>query len=619
VTYGFARFGRLIKYLPYQVVSGYLSGVAVIIADGQIPRWLGAPAGASLRETLASPWSWDPVSLAVGAVTIAVTAAAWRRAARVPAPIVGLLAGCAAYGLIALGRPELRTLADNARVIGTLGGGVGGVGALLGTVAGIGALGLVDLQRAVPPAFALSVLLSIDTLKTGVVLDTLTRSRHRSNKELVGQGVGNAVAAALGGMAGAGTLGPTLVNVSSGGRTPWSGAASGALALAAVLLLGGVVAWVPIAALAGILLVVAVRMFDWTVFSLLRHPETRLDFAVIALVVVTAESLGLIEASVLGVGLTIALFLREQARAPVILRREDLRTARSKTRRIKGARRWLAEHGDAALVVEVQGNLFFGTTDQLFTELEEDLERRRFILLDLRRVRSLDFTAGHVLRLMEERLESHGGRLLFAGMPSQLPTRQDVERYLERLGLVGGERGIPVFETRNAALEWMERRLLRPHGLLRKKQKRPLQLEEMELFRELDEDALAALRALAERRDLAEGEVLFEPDDVGDELYLIASGVIDVVIPLQNGQVHHMSTLARGDHVGVMAFLDGDRRQDRAVARVPTAVYAVSRKRFNEVAYADPVAATKVFARLALVVTQRLRVVTTELASHEER
>src|SRR5690606_19806893 len=125
-----------------------------------------------------------------------------------------------------------------------------------------------DLRLLIPPAITLSVLLSVDTLKTCVVVDSLTHTRHDSNRTLIGQGTGNLVSALLGGMPGAGTLGATLVSVESGGRSRLSGVCEGIFVLMAALLLAQWLAWVPVAALAGILIVIAVRMFDWGSFQL---------------------------------------------------------------------------------------------------------------------------------------------------------------------------------------------------------------------------------------------------------------------------------------------------------------------------------------------------------------
>ncbi|MGE0711715.1 MAG: SLC26A/SulP transporter family protein [Planctomycetota bacterium] len=624
VLAGLVRLGRLIKFLPYQVVSGYLSGVAVIIALGQLPKLLGAQAGKHLGETLRDPGLWRWEGIVVGLVTIAVTAGAPRLTRKVPAAILGLLAGVVAYGAIAVFRPELRSLAGNALVIGPLGSELGQLWAQTAARArGVTALHVSDIALVLGTAATLAALLSIDTLKTGVVLEALTRRQTDSNRELVGQGVANAVSALVGGMPGAGTMGPTLVNVTSGGRTPRSGLFEGALCALAFLALSGLIAWVPIGALAGILLVVAFKMFDWQIFGLLRNPETRLDFAVIAAVILVAETVGLIQASVTGVALAVLLFIRAQAGGSVILRRRDLSKVASRVRRLEDARRLLDRHGSQGLLVELQGDLFFGTTDQLRSELAEDVATRRYILLDLRRVQSVDYTGAHLLHILQEQLAERGGTLLLAGLPSSMPTRQDIQRYLGHLGLFqeGEHEPIPVHETRDGALEWMEERVLEDAGWTRPAASAPpLGLREVELFREFDEPTLARIGEAGKELQLASDQQLFAQGDQGDELYLVLAGGLDVYLPLPGGKRHHVATIERGDYVGEVLFLDrGGMRTATAVARKDTRLLELSRARFNEVAMTDALIPAKVFARLARGVSRRLRSADAELRALEER
>jgi SulP family sulfate permease len=618
LLFGALQLGRLIKYLPFQVVTGFLSGIAVIIGTGQLPKLLGVAKGTPLLEAVTSPGSWAWPGVIVGVVTIVSTAGAPRVTTKVPAAIVGLGAGVASYFAVSLARPELRELEGNALVIGPLQGG-SLIDAVSSRLSSFGSVQLADLELVLATSVTLSVLLSIDTLKTGVVLDALTRRRSNSNRELVAQGVGNVLSALAGGMPGAGTTGATLVNVTSGGHSPWSGFGVGALSLLAFLVLGAAIAWIPIAALAGILLVIAWKMFDWRLFGLLRHRETAFDFAVIGSVVVVAQLIGLIEAAGVGVALAILLFIRDQVRGTVIVRQRDLRQVASKTSRIPAARDLLDEHGAQGLVVELQGNLFFGTTDRLFSELAGDLSSRRFVLFDLRRVTSMDYTAGQLLRQMKGRLLDQGGELILSGMPSNVGEGQDIEGYLGRLGLVGGERSIRIFEHRNAALEWMEEHVLERAGWQDDDTAAALELHEMDLFRELADDDRAALDGIIERIELDAGAPLFAQGDPGDAMYLIRRGTLDAFLPLAGEKRHHVGTFERGDYVGEMSFLDKGKRSADVEARVPTELFALDRPAFNRVAHEHPVLATIVFARLALLVSRRMRTANRELSALEER
>ncbi|MBM4362275.1 MAG: SulP family inorganic anion transporter, partial [Deltaproteobacteria bacterium] len=430
--FGLLGAGRLIKYIPYPVVSGYLSGVAILIFLKQLPGLLGLRGGQPLGHALAAPSSVSWSSVAVGVVTIAAMAGAPLVTRRIPPPVIGLAGGLAAYFGLAARDSSLLTTVDNPLVVGPIGGGGGSVFAelptrLLALPQIPGAL-VADLVAA---AATLSVLLSMDTLKTGVVVDALTRSRHDSNRELRGQGAANLASALLGGVPGAGTMGATLVSVSSGGRTRRAGLVAGATSLVAYVALSGLIAWIPRAALAGILLVVAFRMFDRASLKLLRSRTTLLDFLVVLAVVVVAVGVGLVTAAGVGVALATVLFVREQIRGTVVRRRASGEQIRSKQQRLPQELDVLAEHGSELTVVWLSGDLFFGTTDQLFSELSRDLTERRYVVLELSRVQSLDYTAAHLLEQMEDQLGSHGGHLLYAGLRRGSPAGRELIRYLD--------------------------------------------------------------------------------------------------------------------------------------------------------------------------------------------
>ena len=241
----------------------------------------------------------------------------------VPSVILGLVAGVIAYWALALTVwPDLRMLAGNGLVIGPIkaaGSDVAGAMAAIWQA-------LVDMpgppvEPVIVTALTLSVLLSIDTLKTCVVLDTITGSQHDPNRELIGQGLGNLVSAVFGGVPGAGTMGASLVNEASGGTTRMSSVFQGLWSLVVVVLLSALVAWVPVSSLAAILVVIGLHMIDWSAVKLLRSRDTAVDFAVIVIVAVAANTIGLIAASGLGVALSILMFIREQSHATTLRRR----------------------------------------------------------------------------------------------------------------------------------------------------------------------------------------------------------------------------------------------------------------------------------------------------------
>jgi SulP family sulfate permease len=620
ILYGLLKGGRLIKFIPFPVVSGYLSGVGLIIAIGQFPKLLGLPKNTKLAEGVISPDLWQWQGIVVGLTTIAVMIIAPRFTQKIPAAILGLVAGVLCYFALSFFFPTLLQLNANSLIIGTIHASAPFFETVSARFNALVDMRLTDLQLVAHSAVALSALLSIDTLKTCVVLEALTKRRHDSNQELLGQGIANLASFFVGGMPGAGTMGGSLVNVTSGGRSTQSGVMEGSLVVLVILVLAPLIAWVPIGALAGILLVVAFRMIDWHAFRLLKHAETRFDFAVIAAVVIVAETVGLIAASATGIGLAILLFIRDQIRVSVVRHRASLTETSSKTYRLEEEHLLLQQHGDEAAVYELQGNVFFGTTDHLFTELEADLTTRKWLLFDMRRVQSFDYTAAHLFSLMQDRLTERGGSLLFSGMPSNIPTGQDLQRYMIDVGLVNASRqGIQIFETRDEALEWMETQILQAAGWITTRTEQPLDLQEIDLLRETDKETIAALRYCIHERTVKAGEKIFTLGDSGDEIFLIRCGIVQVFLPLKAGKHHHLATFCRGDYFCEMAFLDHRQRSADTIAKTDCDLYVLSRKEFNQQVYIDSVLGVRIFARIARAISLRLRQTDIELSAMEER
>ena len=613
VAFGAVGLGRLIKYMPYPVVSGYLSGVGLIIILSQIPKLLGLPKEVSLWAGLVSPSSWQWQGVIVGLVTVTVMAAAPRFTKAVPAAILALAAGVLAYFALGLADPGLYTLAGNSLVVGALGGSDASFGdAIAGRWKAIGSLDYALLGKLLIPAATLAVLLSIDTLKTCVVLDALTRSRHDSNRELIGQGLGNLASTFVGGVPGAGQMGATLVNMSSGAQTRLSGLIEGALALVAFLILGAFIAWVPISALAGILIVIGVRMFDRSSLHLLRSRATILDFMVIVAVVVVALTVSLIAASGVGIALAIVLFIREQIRGSIVRGKAYGNQIHSKRVRLPDEMAILESRGDQTAIFELQGSLFFGTTDQLYTSLEPELKTRTYIILDMRRVQSVDFTAVHMLEQIEAILRERGATLIFSHLPEQLPSGQDMRQYFDQVGLIKSERHVRMFSELDEALEWIEERLIEEQHLERMLEK-PLELREIEVFLGRKESTLAALEACMEKRTYKAGEKIFSQGDTGDELFLIRRGAVRIVLPLGNKQSHHLATFGRGDFFGEMAFLDPDPRSADALAYSDIDLFVLSRKRFDTLAEEHKRLAIGLVLSVARVLSTRLRYANAEL------
>ena len=613
VLFGVMQIGRLIRYMPFTVVSGYLSGVGLIIILSQLPKWLSLPKGMKIWEGALHPEQWQIPGLIIGIATALVMIFGPKISKKVPAVILGLLAGVLAYWTLALTAwPELKSLQGNNLVIGPIVANIDGlVENLLHPWQSLHQLQLPPWSAVLIPALTLSVLLSIDTLKTCVVLDALTGSRHNSNRELLGQGFGNLVATLLGGAPGAGTMGATLVNRASGGTTHYSGVFQGLWSLLAIVLLTPLIAWIPIPSLAALLVVIGFKMMDWKSLELAVWKGTVLDFLVILAVVIVANTVSLIAASGLGVLLAILMFIREQIHTTTIRKKAYGNKVFSK--RFRNPEEWavLEQAGERNVIYELQGSLFFGTTDQLYSALEPELSKARYVLLDFNKVQSLDVTACHMIERILHILQEHQATLLISRLPEHLPSGRDLHSYLDHIGILS-KPNTKVFGDMLDALEWMENQTIEAAGLQGNAQN-ALALAQFDIFQGFSVDQLARLEQCATMRTFVAGEQIFKAGEFGHELMLIARGQVKVSLALEASKTLHLATMGRGQFFGEMSFMDGSIYSADVYAVDEVQVWSIAREQFKPVDAKDQAMQALITKAIALALAQRLRYTNAEL------
>ena len=613
VGLGLTRIGRLNKFTPYPVISGYLTGVGLIIIGGQIPKLLGVPGGTALATALISPDLWMPESIVIGLVVIAVMVATPLLTRAVPASIVALGAGLISYFALAQLDPALLSLDHNPLVIGPISAGGGGLAdAIQRHWLGLRGLSWSLASQALIPAATLAMLLSVDTLKTCVVLDVMGNTDHNPDRVLIGQGLANVVAAVVGGIPGSGTMGASLINVSSGGRTPASGLIAGALSFAALLALSPVIAWVPVPALAGILMVLGFRMIDRHSVVFFFSRTTRLEFLVIVSVILTALLADLIVASGVGIGFAILLFIRENSRASVIRCRLEGDQIHSKRKLAPVDLEALEREGCDTVVFELQGSLFFGTAGQLQAALEPETSTRKYVILSMRRVQSLDLTATHVFEQIKERLESNGAYLVFCDIPKGLPSGLKMKRFLKETGVVRPSNKAFAFRQLEDALEWVEEQKLAKDGL-HDAGDYTLELAEVPIFASQSAAALADLAAAVSIRAVAADKKVFKAGTTGDELFLIRRGSVKIMLPLHKKDHYHLATCGPGEIVGGIGFLDCGVHAADAVAITDAELYVLTHAQFRSLSERHPALAIAIIESVARNLADRLRVTVNEI------
>jgi SulP family sulfate permease len=380
VALGLLRVGAYIRYVPYPVISGFMSGVGVIIILQQIFPLLGAEPPSPnplsiLRQLhlLGGHTNWGAVVLS--ALTIATVFILPRFTKAVPSSLVALVALTALTVLLRLDVP----------VIGEI---PSGLPSLV-----IPSLDFQQLPTLLAAAIELAFLGAIDSLLTSLVADNLTRTQHDSNRELVGQGLGNIAAGLVGGIPGAGATMRTVVNVEAGGRGRLSGVIHG-LFLAAVLLgLSGLVQHVPRAVLAGVLVAVGIGIIDYRGFShILKVPRS--DAFLMILVLVLTVTTDLITAVV--AGLIIASFVFMKKISDIAARETTLMPVADEP--------WADELTipdtirNKLFIKHVQGPLFFGFASQFLDIARQAMAQSRLLVLRMDRISYMDQTGVYALR-----------------------------------------------------------------------------------------------------------------------------------------------------------------------------------------------------------------------------
>jgi sulfate permease, SulP family len=425
VALGVAKLGRLVKFIPYPVTAGFTNGIAVIIFCGQLNNLFGLQLPRS-EHFLPGIWQtfthWEGLNLeAVGLATVVIlTKLFWTRiTTAIPGSLVGLVLATAIASFFHLDVPTIGSIPQS-----------------LPMPQGIPhANDFRVIRELINPALALAALGSIESLLSAVVADGMTVSdKHNSDRELIGQGLANIVVPFFGGIPATGAIARTAVNVRSGGKTRLSGIIHGVALAIIVLTLAPLAAQVPLAALAGILMVTSVRMIEWEAIGLLMR-ATYSDFSVMMLTWMVTILFDLVLAVEVGLIAAGALFIK---------RMSELNLAKIPETEAfpPGVPLELSKQ---IAVYRVDGPIFFGAAERFVTFLRDEPEVK-YLILRMRFVPNMDTTGIVALEDIYRDLKRHDCRLLLTGL------QPEVQNLLERTGLLDKIGKENCFETTDAAV-----------------------------------------------------------------------------------------------------------------------------------------------------------------------
>jgi SulP family sulfate permease len=408
VVMGFAKLGSVIKFIPYPVTVGFTSGIALIILSTQLRDFFGVTA----------PWSWDLWSLInvpatlVGVLALLIILFWPRLTHRVPGSLVALLVTTA---IVHLAKLPVETIGSR-----------------------FGEMQIVFPRPHVPdidwetarnlfsPAFAIALLAGIESLLSAVVADGMTGRKHRSNTELVAQGIANIVSPIFGGIPATGAIARTATNIKNGGRTPVAGMIHSVTLLLILIFFGRWAALIPFPALAAILIVVAYNMSEWRIFvKLFRSPLH--DVLVLLSTFFLTVFVDLTVA--IEVGVVLASFLFMQRMSAVVQTGYITRTLAEDDENDDPHAIRNLDVRDGVAVFEIYGPFFFGAADKFKDALRVVDKTPKVLILRMRHIFALDATGLRALEDVFEKSRREGTTLLLSGVKAQ-PIMQ-----LERAGL----------------------------------------------------------------------------------------------------------------------------------------------------------------------------------------
>jgi sulfate permease, SulP family len=408
VGFGLVRLGAAIKFIPFPVTTGFTSGIAVVIASGQVADLLGLSIPGSVPAEFLHRWrvyaahieSINPHALVVAGLTLAVLILWPHVSRRVPAPFVAIIAAALAVPVLGL---DVETIGTR---FGELRMGL--------PRPAVPAVSMALVRDLLPAAFTIALLGAVESLLSAVVADGMVGTRHRSNVELVGQGIANIVTPIFGGMPATGAIARTATNVRSGGRTPVAGMVH-AVAIALMLLFAARwIGHIPLAGLAAILLVVAYHMSEWRTF-LGEFSGPRSDVAVLLTTFLLTVLVDITLAIEAGMVLAAFLFMRRMAEVTnVTALRRELSDGEG-----AGGTNGIPDLPPGVLVYEINGPFFFGAAEKFKETVGTIADAPRVLILRMRNVSAMDSTGMNALRQLVRRLRSDGTLVLLAEVHAQ--------------------------------------------------------------------------------------------------------------------------------------------------------------------------------------------------------
>jgi MFS superfamily sulfate permease-like transporter/CRP-like cAMP-binding protein len=602
--FGVIKLGTLIKFTPQPVMAGFQNAAAALLFLVQLGNICGFDRTVPFTEVPQHLNSIKPLSLAVAATTFAAMWNGKKLMPNVPPMLVGIGLGCILYYVVklaGLGGYLGPIIASGPRVaIGPT---------AFPYFAGLAHAGnfVAFLPTILGGALALAIIASIDALLCAKLVTAPGEARRDGDRLLMHLGVGNLAAACIGGITSGINIGPSIANRAFGGRTPLSVLVNAAALLIAGTLLFPLLGQIPRVALSAVIMVIAVQHLDVWSLRLVRglwrgrsayRFNVALDLAVVVVVAALSIAINIVPAVFIGVAIAVVLFVFRMSRS-IVRRSHRCGTIHSRKSRTAPDRAFLERSGDAILVMELQGALFFGTGEKMLNEVETALRRETScVILDLRRLTEVDSTGANVLLELKTNLTQRNTKLLLAAAGQTIA----MER-LENFGIVSLIGDANIVPDVDRGIQRAEDDLLRTQPQLYDAE---MPLAEVGVFAGFNATDLKAIEPYLNRATYPAAAVIFRESEVGNEVLIITKGIASAYLQIPNTNIR-LATFAPGTIFGELAILDEGVRSATVVADTELVCRTLTTSNFAALCAKSPSIAIRLLAAIARELSGRLR------------
>ncbi len=631
VLFGLAKIGSLAKYIPYPVIAGLMNGAGIAIVVSQIRPMTGLSKDTPLNDASAILHSLSLPGLCVGGLTLLLfwqgdKIARWiptaflgrvvppsqvnrRKSHRIPPAFLGLIGGTVIYYLFKAAGYG----AGIGETIGTVTGGIPTPDHLqdfLGVVFRGDQMGLLVELSAI--ALSIAIVNSLRSLIVVMAVDNVTFERSDSNKELIGQGVGNMLSATFGGISSAVSQSTTIAGYRNGATTSATKVYSGLFSLLILLMLTPVISLLPKIVLAASLVVMGVEALDSWSMKLLRNAFMKqeaakeyMDLFVVLTVTGISVFYGTNEALAVGIFLSVVNFIYRMGK-DILARDYDATKVRSNIVRPMDEVQFLETEGDKIRILDLQGALFFGTADKLAGDIDAilgcDGERIQYIILNFGKVSEIDGSGGNILGQIRKRCKKRAIQVLIcsSGFPH-------MEQRLKAFGIHDIVKGVDLHDSVDSALGYAEDQLL-DEGFGIERHQVEKRLEEVSVLSIFSADELKIFSGYLKHACFNNGSTVYKQGDVGESLFFILKGRARVEhLPVGATTPFTLSILCSGMMFGEMAIIDGSPRSAAIVADGELVCVSISGTEISSLLATHPDIAKKLYHGLTLTLLQRLR------------